>query len=42
VHILLLCRYSEFEALRMALEKRYGVDGMLVPPLPPKKVRHTA
>jgi hypothetical protein len=31
-------RYSEFEALRMALEKRYAGEGLLIPALPPKKM----
>jgi hypothetical protein len=30
-------RYSEFEALRVELEKRYGAEGLLVPALPPKR-----
>jgi len=31
-------RYSEFETLRKILENRYGSEGILVPPLPPKRV----
>ncbi len=31
-------RYSDFEALATRLQRRFGAEGMLVPPLPPKKL----
>ncbi|GAB5030797.1 sorting nexin [Nannochloropsis oceanica] len=32
-------RYSDFEALSRGLQRRFGTEGMLIPPLPPKGLR---
>jgi len=32
-------RYSDFEALSLRLQRRFGTEGMLIPPLPPKSLR---
>ena len=32
-------RYSDFEALSSRLQRRFGTEGMLIPPLPPKRLR---
>lgn len=33
-------RYSDFEALSLRLQRRFGAEGMLIPPLPPKSIRN--